>query len=441
MPQMWKVKHLSGGLYSIRPMHKLDMGLSAPSSDVKLTEIGTTDSLSGIATNSRWKIYYNGSGYVLQCEGSTAKTLAPVSNSTSVNTYVDAHSFSETSTVQRWTLTRIASPPEGILVYNSADGSVITQPGSHTVYVGVGQTKTVSQLFLDIAIYGGDVNSQEIDLSSGNSTIATVNSSSDSVTGRISGTTSFLVKSHEDSSISTEVRIRVTENNFYIRSYYDEFFPATGRVQLIDDAVILADQAFTHQFNVSIIIDGAPVEDDFAPLVGCETGENNPCGPNCGSDGEHHKDVARIYETLAAYQSKDNQISVLWTHRNGGVYCDRVGGHSTYDSNTYAVTHNGNPGILMMRQMGSDAESYAAFMGIVLSHELGHVFGYQGEAYDITGHDTAGWHCVMEAPDAYEYQNVLFYIQILAQNRDAFCSSCETVLDDLTELTFDVVTD
>ena len=417
-------------------MHKLDMGLSAPSSDVRLTEIGTTDSLSGIATNSRWKIYYSGSGYVLQCEGSTARTLAPVSNSTSVNTYVDAHSFSETSTVQRWTLTKITSPPEGILVYNSVDGSLITLPEAHTAYVGVGQTKTLSQLFLDIAVYSGDFVSQDVYLTTGNIAYATANSTAGSVTGRGSGFTSLTIRSVQDNSITAQLNISVTENAFYIRSYYDEFFPATGRVPLIDDAVILADQAFTHQFNVSIIIDGAPVEDDFTPLVGCETGENKPCGPNCGSDGEHHKDVARIYETLAAYRSKDNQISVLWTHRNRGVYCDRVGGHSTYDSNTYAVTHNGNPGILMMRQKGSDAESYAAFMGFVLSHELGHVFGYQGEAYDITGHDTDDWHCVMEAPGKTESQDIVFYNQLLAQKCDAFCQNCKTALGDLTERSF-----
>ena len=57
--QLWKIAYLGNGYYSIRSMHKLDMVLHAGGtmgSSVDIVSIGTSDTLSNVASLGRWGI-------------------------------------------------------------------------------------------------------------------------------------------------------------------------------------------------------------------------------------------------------------------------------------------------------------------------------------------------------------------------------------------------
>ena len=75
--QLWKVTYLGDGYYSIRPMHKLNMGLHASGttgSSVDIVSIGMNDSLSEVALIYRWGIERSadGSGYYLNHVGTSS---------------------------------------------------------------------------------------------------------------------------------------------------------------------------------------------------------------------------------------------------------------------------------------------------------------------------------------------------------------------------------
>mgnify|MGYP003292941970 CR=1 FL=1 len=244
---MWKVKHLSGGLYSIRPMHKLDMGLSEPSSDVKLTEIGTTDSLSGIATNSRWKIHYSSTGYVLQCEGSAARTLAPFSNVEIVDALVSALAYSSTTAVQHWTFTKITSPPKGFLLYDAVSGKIATD---NNRYLAAGHTKCLDDLLLDYAVYSGNSISQSVTWSRVSGAHVTISSQAGVITaGSNTGTARIRLTSRYDTSITGDFLLTITATDriwYYKSMYTEEFSSLAGNINKAEN---YADHVYSKNFE------------------------------------------------------------------------------------------------------------------------------------------------------------------------------------------------
>ena len=434
---MWKVKHLSGGLYSIRPMHKLDMGLSAPSSDVRLTEIGTTDSLSGVATNSRWKIYYNGSGYVLQCEGSAARTLAPFSNVTIVDALVSALAYSSTTAVQHWTFTKITSPPKGFLLYDAVSGKIATD---NNRYLAAGHTKFLDDLLLDYAVYSGNSISQSVNWSRVSGAHVTISSQAGAITaGSNTGTARIRLSSQYDTSISGEFLITITASDriwYYKSMYTEEFSSLAGNINKAEN---YADHVYSKNFEFSVFhSDTVSLNESIAPN-GCPVADiDSPCafGGACGPcDGDHHKDINNIsnqlMNLLVAGDQENDHIAVLWTDRARNTYCDYDNientehYHVTLDYN--AVVANSDPTILFMHVYGN-AE---AFMGITLIHETAHCFGFSDEEGYLSGvHDTIGeWTCVMEG---YEYINGLdtqFYENIIRIGSSAFCAECKPKIE------------
>ena len=124
--QLWKIKYLGNGYYSIRPMHKLNMGLDVTGSNVDIYTIGTSDTLSGVASYAKWTINgVSGGRFALYNNGSSSKALALESQSASNSVNICVQSFNSTLT-QLWTFEKISNPPSGILLYNSSTGSRIS---------------------------------------------------------------------------------------------------------------------------------------------------------------------------------------------------------------------------------------------------------------------------------------------------------------------------
>lgn len=184
LSQEWKIKYLSSGLYSIRPMHKLDMGLHGTTSDVSLKSIGTTDSMNGVLADARWSISYKTNGFVLKSNNDQYKTLSPLLGSTAANATIAAVSHSASSTAQRWTLSKLTAPHSGILLY---DLDTLTIAGPIRKGVAINHTYTPEQFGFCASAYAGSDLLPTIYWESSNEAIATVNNAG-AVTGVSAGT-------------------------------------------------------------------------------------------------------------------------------------------------------------------------------------------------------------------------------------------------------------
>lgn len=182
LTQMWKIKYLSDGRYSIRPMHKLTMGLDVTISNVDIFGIGVTDTLSGVADCAEWTIdrYTNSSsGCIFMNKGLISSTAHISGGNTTSGASVVAENYAST-TDYRWDLEIISNPPCGIIFYNSHSCEYIT---SVTQMISAGKTRSLSQMSLIPAFYSGGSIDQSLYWFSSDSSVVTVNSSSGSITG------------------------------------------------------------------------------------------------------------------------------------------------------------------------------------------------------------------------------------------------------------------
>ena len=212
--QMWKIRYLENGIYSIRPMFKLDMGLDVSGNNVDVYNIGTTDSLEGVPSFARWTIERSTTGYFLKNNGSAGLTLQGDDISGNFRENVYAGTLTN-ETRCRWALEIISTPPAGIVLYNASTGLPITNP---TEFIAPEEVKTISGLRLAVAVYSGDSIDQTVTWLSGNSRIAAVNSGTGAVTGVSGGTTTiwaFRVINGENKNVGYAVNVTEIPNGTY----------------------------------------------------------------------------------------------------------------------------------------------------------------------------------------------------------------------------------
>ena len=174
--QMWKIKYLNDGRYSIRPLHKLDMGLGC-SSGVMLREIGTSDTYSGVEPSSRWTINYNSNGYELQKDGSANYSLCIATNVSGASVTT---SSSSSATIFRWLFEDVGTVNNQVIMYDTATEAVVTNA---TRSIQMGETLSLNDLGLTAAF----VSKYSIDQSINWSTIGPSKVSIDKDTGTLTG--------------------------------------------------------------------------------------------------------------------------------------------------------------------------------------------------------------------------------------------------------------
>lgn len=139
---LWLVTCLPNGTYSLRPLHKPNMGLSYSSGNVDIYAIGI--SATSVAYDARWKIFVdedNPHGYVVQNQGNSSLTMAL--NSSTGNVYTSEYSGAPR---ERWSFDKLTDAEvaslEGIIVY----GDSAVKVGSSTQLIaGVFSTETLNQ--------------------------------------------------------------------------------------------------------------------------------------------------------------------------------------------------------------------------------------------------------------------------------------------------------
>ena len=159
--QLWKIKYLGNGYYSIRPMHKLNMGLDVTGSNVDIYTIGTNDTLTGVASYAKWTINgVSGGRFALYNNGSSSKALALESQSASNSVNICVQSFNSTLT-QLWEFEKISNPPSGIILYNSSTGSRIS---SVSQWIAPEERTGLTSMGIVPAYYSGTSISQSFSL-------------------------------------------------------------------------------------------------------------------------------------------------------------------------------------------------------------------------------------------------------------------------------------
>lgn len=178
--QLWKIHYLGGGYYTLRPMHKLNMGMSVYNNGAVINYLIATDQLSNIPSEMRWSITQSGSVFVFQHNGDTSKKLCVAD--TTVGS--DLSLLSGSSLRAFWILEEVDPAPEGLLLYNSTSSAAST---SLTRHMAPGQTKTLDELHIKPAVYSGNTISQTITWESLDTSRATVDSSTGMITAKAYG--------------------------------------------------------------------------------------------------------------------------------------------------------------------------------------------------------------------------------------------------------------
>ena len=186
--QLWRIMYLGNGYYSIRPIHKLDMGLHAAGtmgSSVDIVTIGTNDTLNDVPPHCRWGISLTSDGYCyfINHIGTSSLGMAMDGQTASIDMGVITDISSETQGYFKWMLEEVNDLPSGAKLYDTSTGNVVTTPRN----ISVGETKSLSDLNLLPIGYSFGINSGNFQWESDDSTI-TVNRNTGAVTGVSVGT-------------------------------------------------------------------------------------------------------------------------------------------------------------------------------------------------------------------------------------------------------------
>ncbi|MBO5323856.1 MAG: DNRLRE domain-containing protein [Oscillospiraceae bacterium] len=151
--QMWKIKYCGNGIYSVRPMHKLDMALHAGMDWATLQTAGTDDA--SIAASFRWEIIARMDGYAFM-DGDTVLTY-PENAGNDTPLIMDLYSDDDPN--DHWSLIEMSFPPSGIVFYDTINHSLCT---SFTAHLALGETKTLAELGIIPSAYSPTSNSQAV---------------------------------------------------------------------------------------------------------------------------------------------------------------------------------------------------------------------------------------------------------------------------------------
>ena len=135
--QLWKITYIDQGFYSVRPMHRLNMGLNLSDTTVDIWGATTNDTLSALLTTTRWTITKSGTGYVFNNYGLSNKAMVPYGLSTSINAGITVGTDNGTN-AYKWTLEAPAnSISNHIIFYDAVNKKLLRNP---TICIVPGET-------------------------------------------------------------------------------------------------------------------------------------------------------------------------------------------------------------------------------------------------------------------------------------------------------------
>ena len=241
--QMWRIKYLSDGYYSIRPMHNLSTALSVYNNDAYVNTASTADSLGALTLNSRWKIGEM-VGFTYFYPASIAAAALMLNSNTSAsgaNITVSANDHSAAR--QQWLLLPVSPAPSGVRWCDNT-GNPIT--GTPERYLTPGETKTLSALKLMAVSYNISNISQTFEWSSSNTNVATVNASTGQVITVAPGTVTIRgrkVLNGQEKLLTFTLKVTEIPNGTYLIKS-----KLTGKMADIENQT-MADNTLIHQWE------------------------------------------------------------------------------------------------------------------------------------------------------------------------------------------------
>ena len=441
--QLWKVTYLSDGYYSIRPLHKLDMGLHAngyTNSDVNITSVGTSDTLSGVSSLNRWGIVRNSSGdaYNLNHVNSISLGLRAEGYTPSAGMNVTIASNSSDLSYFNWSLVKIDDPPSGVLLYDIETDKVVTLPSRH---ISISSSATLADIGLAVNVYSGGSSAerQMIWTTEDGTGCLVVNRTTGTMVGMVCGTT-LLTGTSEYGIVEIYVTVTGTPStDFALINHYDStFLQDPEMIGFINEAVDIVNTAYQRQFGVTISSSGLPYYREQNIVASCPNGNNVSCHDNdlCGTDCDsvHHKNKYVVADSLYESYSGDipeNHVLVFWTNHELGTYCSE-GGKSNY---SLAGVYHHRPVIHFMSIPDGETETEyenarLMCMVFVLAHEFTHTLGME-DYYSSKHGDEEKFDCVMEGYPYKDPKEHETYFKLVKEGKaDLFCSSCEAILSE-----------
>ncbi len=198
--QLWKIKYIDDGYYSIRSLYKSDRCIQVTSNTANLLEVSTSDTLSAIPAAARWRIEAISSGYIFQNCGNTTNKQCMRPSGTDVVTSM----FVSGNSNFTWTLTADNSIGNQLILINSSTG-LPTDDAER--YISPGDRASLGTLGLVPSFISLATNQQDFYWYSGDPAVASVDSQIGTVTGIISG---------QCATISVRIKFNSV---FYIKSY------------------------------------------------------------------------------------------------------------------------------------------------------------------------------------------------------------------------------
>jgi len=243
LAQMWKIKYLGEGIYSVRPMHKLDLTLSRGLADPTILADGGTDD--ALSSSRKWKIEYDGSGYIFKNRGESAKALKTAS--TALNAQVSLVTYISGNTYFRWSLEKETTTYVGVLLYDTDTQLPVTNSTEKSI--AVGQTLTPEELGIIPSVYTTYDTSYEFIWSRGTSSYVNINPENGEISALSVGeVTITLVVSFNNDAYTREVSynlrvLPIREGVHFIENY------VTGKLIDIDEQTGNSDPIYQWQFQ------------------------------------------------------------------------------------------------------------------------------------------------------------------------------------------------
>lgn len=247
---MWKITHLGGGNYVIRPYYKLDRALCVNGSYAGICNTGYTNSLDAVPASARWTITYTSRGYALKQNGSNAKSLMAAEEGVDTGILITVGTYSSTSDQHHWGLMEIDEPPRGVLLFYNNGVALTTVP---TRYVASNETRSLLQMGLEVSVYSDAATTPQIFTWSSSNAHVTVNRTTGVVTG-VSAGTATITGTNGYGSVSFPVTVLPVANGTYmIKNKGSELFADIRGGTQVDGAVVYQKSLTSNNFQKWII--------------------------------------------------------------------------------------------------------------------------------------------------------------------------------------------
>ncbi len=219
---------------------------------------------------------------------------------------------------------------------------------------------------------------------------------------------------------------QLTEYKIY--SYIDPSIADSSMITgAMSDLLDFLNHIYNDEFNIGFT-DGGICELDSYPTSECPYGNYSGCIPGNGCSmicTNHHKNISHITDAMLQ-DSGPNEIHVLWSNCESGVYCTEENGvHTVFSSGTNAVVYNFSNAIIFQRMQYFYDGGYLKYMSLILAHEIVHTFGME-DVYGLEHDDLDQYICIMDYYDHPKAENFYESIEEATSNAAnvAFCDSC-----------------